>query len=64
MRVSVIQYRNKDDFVFGSWHIRTGAGWMEISGRLKKTGKETVFTRLEYSHGHGKTITIMDYEEE
>lgn len=45
-----------NDFVFGSFHVRTGSAWMEITGKLKKTGTMTVFTRLEYRNGKGKEI--------
>lgn len=54
IHTTVIQYRNKNDFMFGSFRVRTGSAWMEITGRLKKTGTETIFTRLEYRSGNGK----------
>jgi len=64
MHIEVIVYRNKNDFAFGSFHIRTGEAWLEILGRLKKTGKETTYAKLLYSPGKGKVITQMKEEDE
>jgi hypothetical protein len=64
MRVVTILYRNKNDFVFGSFHIRTGSAWEEISGRLKSTNKETLHMRIEFRPGSGKEYIVMSQKEE
>lgn len=44
------------DFVFGSFRVRSGSAWMEISGMLKKTGKYTTFMRITFENGKGNNI--------
>jgi hypothetical protein len=64
MHIKLITYRNKNDFVWGSFRVTTGAGWMNIEGRLKKTGKQTLYCRMEYMSGHGKEIIDMQNTDE
>jgi hypothetical protein len=44
----VTQYRNVDDFLFGSWSVRTGHGRLEIAGRLKDTWEWARFMVIEW----------------
>lgn len=60
MKKTIRQYRNKNDFKFGSFHVRTGDTWMQISGKLKKTGKDSVFMDILFSSGNG---TIQETKE-
>jgi len=53
LKKTIRQYRSMNDFQWGSFHVRTGSAWMQISGRLKKTGKETVFMEIQFANGHG-----------
>lgn len=64
MHVKIMLYRNKNDFVFGSFKVRTGSAWMEISGRLKKTNNETVFIRMTFTPGKGTEKIYVNQEEE
>jgi hypothetical protein len=64
MKKTIRQYRNINDFRFGCFTVRTGSAWMEINGRLKKTGKQTRFMTIEFEHGKGANQTIMIDEEE
>lgn len=49
------------DFKWGSFRVRQGGAWIQISGRLKKTDKDTVFMDIIYENGHG---TIQEDIEE
>jgi hypothetical protein len=57
MKKTIRQYRNKNDFIFGSFKVRTGSAWMQITGKLKKTGKDTVFMDIIFESGNG-TIEV------
>jgi hypothetical protein len=50
-----------NDFEWGKFHIRSGKTWMQISGILKKTGKDTKFMEILFENGHG---TIYEEEKE
>jgi hypothetical protein len=51
-----------DDFLFGSFSVRKGKNWMDIYGRLKKSGTTTRVFRIETHKGKG--TSIVDLEEE
>jgi len=53
MKKQVIQYRSMNDFCFGCFTVRTGSAWMDIYGRLKKTGKQTLMMRIVFENGKG-----------
>jgi len=53
MKKIVRQYRNMKDFQWGRFRVETGSAWMQISGKLKKTGKDTVFMDIIFENGHG-----------
>ena len=46
MKKTVIQYRNKNDFRFGSFYVITGFNWVEIHGRLKKQDSDSIFIKI------------------
>ena len=44
----VKQYRNMNDFVFGSLYIREGHNRIYIHGRQKKTPRDALFMVVEW----------------
>lgn len=57
MKKRVRFYRNMNDFRWGSFGVRSGGAWMEVSGKLKKTGKDTIFVRIEFDNGNGMELS-------
>lgn len=63
MHQTLITYRNKNDFKFGSFIVKTGQAWMEVWGKLKKTGTLSLVHRIEYRHGKGKEYIEITEDE-
>jgi len=42
------QFRNRNDFLFGSFYIDQGHNWISIHGRLKDKECDSQFMRIEW----------------